>query len=94
MRRFMLTLTLSGAAVAAALLAPRLVPEMPVRTVRVVEPAAIPELGLPPAREPAPIASPPPAAIPEVRELLPPPPKAPAAVPDDFWIDAYDCGMG
>ncbi len=116
MRRCIVTPLLLTAAAIAALLAPRLLPEVvpgsydipPVVPAHVLEITATPEATPRPIVVPDPVVSEPvvsepvvsepvvsepvvsaPAFTPTIPEL-----NEPAPLPEAFWIDAVDCGMG
>ena len=97
MRRWTMTLILSAAALAAVAVAPRLAARWSTQgsqapVVPVLSPDALGQ-GVPFAMQPRPVPDvATPVTIPEVGE----PASAPVVppVPDNFWIDAVDCGMG
>lgn len=95
MRRWSLTALLALCAAVAALLAPRLLgsavptsppPAQPLAIPELPTPDTIPEVALPVVFPPPPLTPPAPA--------LPPEPPARPTVPDDFWMNHVDCGMG
>ena len=107
MRRWTVTVGLTVTAVTAAIVAPRLMPQRDVQLpVHVVEPPETPVVAVPPEPVRALPARPnairldggaagavtfdtiPEAQDPPAVEDTPPP------LPDDFWMDAVDCGMG
>ena len=87
MRRWILTLLLSAAAVAAIAVAPRLASW---RAFLPASPQALPlEVPVPIVVVPVTIPE-----IPVVPAVLVPPPVVPVPPPEEFWRDAVDCGMG
>ena len=91
MRRWTMTLFLAATAAAAALIAPQLIgqptPEKGCPHALTPPATVAPTKTIPKAPAVAPIQT-----IPEIQ--TPPPTAQPKPVPDEFWEDAVDCGMG